>query len=544
MFKKFALAIIGSIVVAGYAHAQTGSTKTQAQLDAEINAFFPDQNPGAGLINPFNTRQTLLDMVASTSGAIPSGSSCSGLTTPYQFFANTTGAPTDVTLNIYDGSQCVQWAALNTSSHVWSFITNPSSAATGTASGLTINSNGSGTGTAPFSYDSFNVTDNIASSGTVDGLSVFMGIDGSAVNSARQAFQSTMELVAPTSASNTNRNYVAGVFTALAMSGDGGGSGGGQQKGSIFAINPSVSTSSVATNLAETSGGEVDLNIVTGSSTLDKYGWKITEIATDAVQGSRNDAALFMGSQSGAVGWGTLWQVGDGLNQNPLLSTGSVFAFKGTPTIANGFDLSGAGSITGCAFKALSGFCVNGTGGIKSGAVGGTSGSLQLLGLTSGSFTITASATGSPQYGGTATNDNAPAGDVGEYISSTIASGSAVSLSNGSPSNLTSISLTAGDWDVTCETLFSGGTTTPVTTLIASLSGVSAGLSTNVPGEFIQVPGYAADLFAGGATYSLPAVGPMRFSFSVTTTVYCVAQVSFTPGTVSVFGLLRARRVR
>jgi hypothetical protein len=74
-----------------------------------------------------------------------------------------------------------------------------------------------------------------------------------------------------------------------------------------------------------------------------------------------NDAALFFGDQVGGVGWGTLIQVGDGLNQSPLKTTGSIIAIKGSPTIANGIDLSGAGSITGSAFKSPS-FSVDGSG--------------------------------------------------------------------------------------------------------------------------------------------------------------------------------------
>ena len=49
---------------------------------------------------------------------------------------------------------------------------------------------------------------------------------------------------------------------------------------------------------------------------------------------------------------------------------------------------------------------------------------------------------------GTQTNDNALAGQVGEYIVSTIAS-PGVSLTNASNANITSISLSPGDWDVT-----------------------------------------------------------------------------------------------
>jgi hypothetical protein len=83
---------------------------------------------------------------------------------------------------------------------------------------------------------------------------------------------------------------------------------------------------------------------------------------------SRNDAALFIGNQAGAVGWSCpLFQIGDGLNANPLQTTETILGLKGSPTIANGIDLSGATSITGAAFKSPS-FSVSGAGKINVGS--------------------------------------------------------------------------------------------------------------------------------------------------------------------------------
>lgn len=222
--------------------------------------------------------------------------------------------------------------------------------------------NGLTTVSAPFSYNTLTITDNInAGSNTVDGLSVFLGMAGSAVSGARQAFQSTIQLTQPTSGTNPSRNYVAGQFTALASAGDGGGTG--TEKGFLFGLNPVVTTTAAATHLQECSGGEVDTLLAAGSSTLNKYGWKIVQEATDAVAGSTNDAALFMANQAGAVGWGTLWQIGDGVNASPVKTAGSIVAIKGTPTIANGIDLSGA-TFTGSVFKGPNGFSVTGAGGV------------------------------------------------------------------------------------------------------------------------------------------------------------------------------------
>ena len=54
---------------------------------------------------------------------------------------------------------------------------------------------------------------------------------------------------------------------------------------------------------------------------------------------------------------------------------------------------------------------------------------------------------------GTTLGDNAVAGSVGEYVSSTVANNT-VSFSNGTPLNVTSISLTAGDWEATWVSVF------------------------------------------------------------------------------------------
>ena len=66
-----------------------------------------------------------------------------------------------------------------------------------------------------------------------------------------------------------------------------------------------------------------------------------------------------------------------------------------------------------------------------------------------GTTTIGAGATiTNPAIIGTTTNDDAAAGKIGEYQSAGIGFGSAISLTTATPANVTSISLTAGDWDV------------------------------------------------------------------------------------------------
>jgi hypothetical protein len=145
---------------------------------------------------------------------------------------------------------------------------------------------------------------------------------------------------------------------------------------------------------------------------------------------------------------------------------------------------------------------------------------------------------------GTGTNDNAAAGNVGEYVESVIASGSAVALSAGAFTNVISISLTAGDWDVDGVLNFLFGTTTSVTRIVASIS-LSSGTQDGSAGRTAAI---AMPAFVPGSITVLPeftlSVPPLRFSLAATTTIFFVADGVFTVSTMSAFGILRARRVR
>lgn len=175
---------------------------------------------------------------------------------------------------------------------------------------------------------------------------------------------------------------------------------------------------------------------------------------------------------------------------------------------------------------------------------------------TSGNVSYTSNATSAVAIGNsprtvdnynevaTATNDNATAGSVGEYVESVVASGSAISLTSNTAANVTSISLGAGDWDVQFEPSFTGGSTTLVTYLAGSVSlasatldqtgGRYAGQSTNGVAIFNNTP---------GGIEAFPT-GQVRMSLSGTTTVYGVVKALFSTSTCSAFGVLRARRVR
>ncbi len=145
-----------------------------------------------------------------------------------------------------------------------------------------------------------------------------------------------------------------------------------------------------------------------------------------------------------------------------------------------------------------------------------------------------------PNVVGTTTNDNAAAGSVGEFVSSTVLFGAAIPLTSTIAANVTSISLTAGDWEVwgTVATVVAAGTTTSSVT--GAISVVSATLPSLPNGGGAFVANYASP---AGQSNCFP-VGRQRISIAVTTTVYLVASSTFAVSTSAACGFIGARRVR
>lgn len=141
---------------------------------------------------------------------------------------------------------------------------------------------------------------------------------------------------------------------------------------------------------------------------------------------------------------------------------------------------------------------------------------------------------------GTITNDNANAGSVGELIKASVVTGSSVALTPGVPANVTTISLTAGDWDVSGKVAFNG-------TSGASAYGPFRGGINTVSATLPSTETESYALYVGGtgvlASSAFLTCGTLRISISATTTVYLVAQNDAVAG-VGAYGTLRARRVR
>lgn len=142
-------------------------------------------------------------------------------------------------------------------------------------------------------------------------------------------------------------------------------------------------------------------------------------------------------------------------------------------------------------------------------------------------------------------NSNANAGLVGEYQSTLVTSGSAVVLASGVVSNVTSLPLTAGDWDLWGEVYYRG--TGSITFMAGAISQTIA--ETTATASALPADGFdydqrkiPADTAGAGVPYSIAGLRTRATSSSSVT--YYLNTFATISGTVAAYGALRARRVR
>ena len=146
--------------------------------------------------------------------------------------------------------------------------------------------------------------------------------------------------------------------------------------------------------------------------------------------------------------------------------------------------------------------------------------------------------TGGTSIKGINTNTAAAAGDVGEYIESF--AGPVSAPATNTYGDITSITLTAGDWDISAiasSIINTGVSVTSVQIGIGPASGTSgAGMSTG-DNQGYSVPPTAQYL----PTITIP---PKRVLIASTTTYYLKMWMSYSSGTPQFQGRISARRVR
>jgi hypothetical protein len=146
-----------------------------------------------------------------------------------------------------------------------------------------------------------------------------------------------------------------------------------------------------------------------------------------------------------------------------------------------------------------------------------------------------------PNIVGVQDGTSAQAGSVGEYLSSLVAVGAPVSLTTATPANVTSLSLTPGDWNLDGNINFTAAaaTTADGALWVGAINTTTATVSTD--GSEVQLnPGVnTTTSFKDSITIPMK-----RVLITTTTIVYLVVEATFTAGTVGAYGKLSARRIR
>lgn len=132
---------------------------------------------------------------------------------------------------------------------------------------------------------------------------------------------------------------------------------------------------------------------------------------------------------------------------------------------------------------------------------------------------------------GVTDGSSATAGEMGEALQNTTLT---TSMTNATSINLATITLPAGDWDLSgVVSIRPSGST--ITQIIAGLSTTSSG-SPVFPNRAV-----VSSSSSQVQEFNTPTV---RYNISASTTIYLVASAGFTSGTVTGDGYLKARRVR
>ncbi|MDE1171244.1 MAG: hypothetical protein PW734_08580 [Verrucomicrobium sp.] len=254
-------------------------------------------------------------------------------------------------------------------------------------------------------------------------------------------------------------------------------------------------------------------------------------------------AAAFSGAVSAASFSGS----GAGLSSHtvPLSSLAAGSATNGQVLAFNGSSWApGAGAAIASTGALLKG---NGSGGAVAATAGsdypglGTANTFTTNQTVTGTVTATsfsgsgAGLTSIPSAAvlGATGGSSAAAGCIGEYVSSS----GTVSLTSAVTANVTSVTLTPGDWEVmgNVEFTFTG----TVTSLTAGIYTTSSGFPA------YSSPGFVSHqaISIANSFWSFPT-GLTRFLVTTNTVVYLNVADSFSSGTSTAYGTIQARRMR
>jgi hypothetical protein len=346
------------------------------------------------------------------------------------------------------------------------------------------------------------------------------------------------------------------LYIQVEMVGGGGGGGAGTSGTAGGGVGGTTTFgTSLLTATGGTGGGFNSAGQTGGTATVNSPAVQISAVTGGAGGGSfvNTVTANISGGEGGNTpfgggGGGGFSSSGGGNFGTP--NTGGGGGGGGANNGISGSGGGGGGYIKAIITNPLSSYSYSvGTAGSQGtgGTAGGAGGSGVIIvttffnnGAVGTATTITGSVP-SAQVLGTTAGANAPTGFVGEFVSSN--PGSAVTpAASGSPINITSISLTAGDWDVEGTTGLSTGGTTAATALATGVSNTTTAFDSLNNGGFIE--GAAALGVSAGYFYS---TGKRRINISTTTTIYLIGQLTYSVlggATWNTSSFIHARRVR
>ncbi|WP_069267431.1 hypothetical protein [Paraburkholderia nodosa] len=211
--------------------------------------------------------------------------------------------------------------------------------------------------------------------------------------------------------------------------------------------------------------------------------------------------------------------------------------FTGTVTIPSGASISGYLTTSGAAstYAPLASPALSGTPTAPTATAGTSTTQVATTAFVASSPTIT-----TPTIVGVTSGACASTGNVGECKNSNVPSGSAVSLTSGTPANVTSVPLTAGNWICYGNIAFLAGSTTVSTTEAGWISTVSAS-NPSAPNSGAYFGLVSLPSTAGGNGNIYP-VGMLMVNVSSATTVYLSTFAAFSTSTMSAFGYLNCLR--
>jgi hypothetical protein len=307
-------------------------------------------------------------------------------------------------------------------------------------------------------------------------------------------------------------------FGTSLLTANGGSGGTASYGGGAGGSGGTVTVSSPAIQIVALQGGagSYGLDAIGGSSNSLFTGWSGASSPFGGAGGS-GSAAI---ANSGSGGGGGSGSGGTAFGGAGGGAGGYVLAQISSPSASYSYSI-GVGGSTG------------GNGG--SGAVGVII--VKAYPFQGGGSSITSSA----QIQGTTSVGNAASGFLGEFISSNPSSGVAVG-SSGAFVTITSISLTAGDWDVE-------GTVSLVTGATTAGTVFSGGISLNATSEDTQASGGVFDSFntlVASSIYLSPT-GKRRINIASTTTIFLVGAATYSVAGGATWGtnsFINARRVR